>query len=95
MIVALAWRVFMKIALVNPVARRSQGYHSNGTFIPPLGLQVLARLVGEEHQVEIIDEAFGTDQCEAMLTPERYDLVGMTAYTSGATRAYELAALCR
>ena len=85
----------MKIALVNPVARRSQGYHSNGTFIPPLGLQVLARLVGDDHQVEIIDEAFGTDQCEAMLTPERYDLVGMTAYTSGATRAYELAALCR
>jgi radical SAM superfamily enzyme YgiQ (UPF0313 family) len=85
----------MRIALINPIARRSQGYHSTGKFIPPLGLQVLARLVGEDHQVEIIDEAFGTDQTADLLTPERYDLVGMTAYTSGATRAYELANICR
>lgn len=85
----------MRIALVNPVARRSEGYHTIGTRIPQLGLQVLARLVPSEHQVEIIDEIFGLEQTHQMLTPDRYDLVGMTAYTSGATRAYELAELCR
>jgi radical SAM superfamily enzyme YgiQ (UPF0313 family) len=30
-----------------------------------------------------------------MLTADRYDLVGITGYTSGATRAYEIATRCR
>lgn len=85
----------MRIALVNPIARRCQGYHTIGTKIPQLGLQVLARLVPQEHEVDIIDEVFGTDRTADLLTPDRYDLVGMTSYTSGATRAYELAQLCR
>ncbi|NLX58177.1 MAG: B12-binding domain-containing radical SAM protein [Phycisphaerae bacterium] len=85
----------MRIVLVNPVARDCEGYHTIGTRIPQLGLQVLARLVPEPHTVEIIDEIFGLDATERLLTPQRYDLVGMTGYTSGATRAYELAALCR
>jgi len=85
----------MRIALVNPVARRVQGYHTIGRYIPQLGLQVLAKLTPKEHSVEIIDEIFGHDQTDALLTPQRYDLVGVTAYTSGATRAYEIAALCR
>ncbi|MCP4376994.1 MAG: B12-binding domain-containing radical SAM protein [bacterium] len=85
----------MRIALVNPIARRCQGYHTTGKFIPPLGLQVLARLTPEPHQVDIIDDGFDTDKTADLLTPERYDLVGMTSYTSGATRAYELAGICR
>jgi radical SAM superfamily enzyme YgiQ (UPF0313 family) len=85
----------MRIALVNPVARRAQGYHTIGRYIPQLGLQVLAKLTPKEHTVEIIDEIFGAQQTDAMLRPDRYDLVGITAYTSGATRAYELAAMCR
>jgi len=85
----------MRIALVNPIARECEGYHTIGTRIPQLGLQVLARLVPSEHTVEIIDEIFGLDKTEGLLTPERYDLVGMTGYSSGATRAYELAAICR
>ncbi|MDY6913796.1 MAG: radical SAM protein [Planctomycetota bacterium] len=85
----------MRIALVNPIARQCEGYHTIGTHIPQLGLQVLARLVPGEHEVDIIDEIFGLDRTESLLTPDRYDLVGMTAYTSGATRAYELAKLCR
>jgi radical SAM superfamily enzyme YgiQ (UPF0313 family) len=60
-----------------------------------LGLQVLARLAPPEHQVEIIDEIFGYDTTEEYIQAGRYDLVGLTAYTSGATRAYEIAALCR
>ncbi len=85
----------MRIALVSPVARNCEGYHTTGSRIPQLGLQVLARLVPKAHEVEIIDEVFGTQQTEHLLTTRGYDLVGMTAYTSGATRAYELAQTCR
>jgi radical SAM superfamily enzyme YgiQ (UPF0313 family) len=85
----------MRVALINPVARRTEGYHTIGTAIPHLGLQVLARLVPKDHRVEIIDEIFGHDRTEELLTPQRYDLVAVTAFSSGATRAYELAALCR
>ena len=85
----------MRIALVNPITRRSQGYHTTGSYIPQLGLQVLARLVPDEHEVEIIDEIFGTQETDRLLTVNRYDLVGVTGYTSGATRAYEIASTCR
>lgn len=85
----------MRIALVNPVTRRTQGYHTIGSYIPQLGLQVLAELVPSGHTVDIYDEVFGPDATNRDLTPERYDLVGVTSYTSGATRAYEVAAMCR
>ncbi len=85
----------MRIALVNPVARRCEGYHTIGTRIPQLGLQVLARLVPDGHDVDIIDEIFGSESTMDRLTSGMYDLVGLTAYTSGATRAYEIAAACR
>lgn len=85
----------VRIALVNPITRRSQGYHTVGSYIPQLGLQVLADLVPEGHSVDLIDEVFGPDATESLLTRDRYDLVGLTGYTSGATRAYEIAAMCR
>ena len=85
----------LRIALVNPITRRSQGYHTIGTYIPQLGLQVLAELVPDGHQVDILDEVFGPRATDTLLTPERYDFVGLTAYSSGATRAYEIAAACR
>ena len=85
----------MRIALVNPVTRRTQGYHTIGTYIPQLGLQVLAELVPDGHEIDIIDEVFGPQATDTLLTRDRYDLVGLTAYTSGATRAYEIAAACR
>jgi radical SAM superfamily enzyme YgiQ (UPF0313 family) len=85
----------MRIALINPVARRTQGYHTIGGRIPQLGLQVLARLVPPPHKVEIIDEIFGNDHTDEAIRSGRYDLVGLTSYTSGATRAYEIALLCR
>ena len=85
----------MRIVLVNPVARRDEGYHTIGSFIPQLGLQVLARRVPRGHRVEIIDEVFGTDFTERYLRRERVDLVGITSYTSSAPRAYEIAAACR
>ncbi len=85
----------MRIALVNPVARRCQGYHTIGSKIPQLGLQVLARLCPEPHTVEIIDEIFGFDVSDREIRRGRFDLVGVTSYSSGATRAYEIADQCR
>ena len=85
----------MRIGLINPMARRCQGYHTIGSKIPQLGLQVLAELAGPEHQVDIIDEIFGFDFTERNVRRGKYDLVGITSYSSGATRAYEIAAQCR
>src|SRR5512138_3042518 len=85
----------MRIALINPVARRCVGYHTMGGKIPQLGLQVLAQLTPEPHTVEIIDEIFGFEATEREVRRGRFDLVGITSYSSGATRAYEIAAQCR
>ena len=85
----------MRIALVNPITRRSQGYHTIGSIIPQLGLQVLAGRVPEGHSVDLIDEVFGPEYTDTKLTRDRYDLVGITSYSSGATRAYEIAETCR
>ncbi len=85
----------MRIALVNPISRRTQGYHTVGSFIPQLGLQVLAELTPRGHQVEIVDEVFGSTYTDTQLTTAGYDLVAITSYTSGATRAYEIASACR
>lgn len=85
----------IRIALVNPVASKSAGYHSIAVKIPQVGLQVLARLTPENHKIDIIDECFGVEGIEDYLSPERYDLVGITGYTSSAARAYHLAGVCR
>lgn len=85
----------MRIALVNPVARRCQGYHTIGSKLPQLGLQVLCQATPDDHSVDIIDEIFGADMTEQSLTRENYDLVGITTYSSGASRAYEIADHCR
>lgn len=85
----------MRIVLINPVARRCVGYHTMGGKIPQLGLQVLAELTPEPHTVELIDEIFGFEATEREVRQGRFDLVAITGYTSGATRAYEIAAQCR
>ena len=85
----------MRIALVNPITRRAEGYHTIGSRIPQLGLQVLAKLTPREHEVELIDEIFGHDMTESRIERGCYDLVGLTGYTSSAPRAYEIAACCR
>lgn len=85
----------MRIALINPIARRTQGYHTVGCQIPQLGLQVLAQLTPREHHVDLIDEVFGHEATDQVIRRGNYDLVGVTSYTSGATRAYEIAAQSR
>ena len=85
----------MRIVLINPITRRTEGYHTIGSRIPQLGLQVLAELTPPGHHVEIIDEIFGNESTEARIEAGHYDLVGLTGYTSGATRSYEIADCCR
>jgi len=95
--VCMGWKVVtgMRIVLINPVARRTQGYHTIGSHIAHLGLQVLARRTPPEHTVELVDEIFGAQDTPRLIRSGRFDLVAVTAYTSGAPRAYEIASLCR
>jgi hypothetical protein len=58
----------------------------------PLGLLILVRLTPPDWEVEVIDENLGPVDIQTLPRP---DLVGITAFTSQATRAYELAALFR
>jgi len=51
-----------------------------------LGLLTVAALTPSEHEIKIIDENF-----DPIPWDNRYDLVGITANTSQATRAYEIA----
>ncbi len=85
----------MRVLLVNPADPRIQGYHTIGSKIPHLGLQVLARQTPAEHTVEIVDEIFGQDKTEPTIRSGRYDLVGVTAFTCSVVRAYEIAGICR
>ena len=85
----------MRVLLINPADPRIQGYHTIGSKIPHLGLQVLAERTPRHHQVEILDETLGQDQTEAAIRSGRYNLVGVTSYTCTVTRAYEIAGLCR
>jgi radical SAM superfamily enzyme YgiQ (UPF0313 family) len=54
----------------------------------PLSLMVLAGLTGPEWEITMVDENLGVPNYRAMPRP---DLVGITAFTSQANRAYELA----
>ena len=54
----------------------------------PLGLLVLAGMTPPEWEITVIDENLGVHDYAAMPRP---DLVGITAFTSQACRAYELA----
>ncbi len=77
------------------MTRAGQGYHTIGSKIPHLGLQVLAECTPKEHQVDIYDEIFGKENILEALVEGKYDLVGVTGMTSGAARAYEIAKFCR
>jgi len=55
----------------------------------PLGLMVLAGMTPPEWEITIVDENLGVPDYRAMPRP---DLVGITAFTSQANRAYEAAA---
>ena len=85
----------MRLCLINPsnplatVVRVNQNRWNRFRVWKPLNLMVLAGLTPPEWEISIVDENLGTPDYAALPRP---DLVGITAFTSQANRAYELAA---
>jgi radical SAM superfamily enzyme YgiQ (UPF0313 family) len=73
------------VSLANVKASRWNRYR----VWKPLGLLVLAGLTPREWEISILDENLGAWDYAAMPRP---DLVGITAFTSQANRAYQVAA---
>ena len=85
----------LRLLLINPsnplvsMAKTSGSRWNRYRVWKPLSLMVLAGLAPEEWSVQIVDENLGFPEYEAFPDP---DLVGVTAFTSQANRAYEVAA---
>lgn len=79
-----------KIILINPVNSCRTGLTVNSSSkFPPLGLGIIAALTPDDYDMILIDEN---------MEPFHYedgDIVGITAFTSAANRAYEIAAIYR
>lgn len=87
----------MRLILVNPSNPyvslvNARGNRWNRFRVWPLGLLVLAGLTPSEWEVTIVDENLAIRNYDSMPAP---DLVGITAFTSQAPRAYEVAARFR
>ncbi len=82
----------MRLCLINPrnplVSVIKKSRWRKYRVWKPLGLLAVAGLTPPEWEISIIDENLGVPDYEAM---PRADLVGITAFTSQANRAYELA----
>ncbi|MFH1550455.1 MAG: radical SAM protein, partial [Planctomycetota bacterium] len=82
----------MRLYLINPrnplVALTKKSRWSKYRVWKPLGLLTVAGLTPPEWEVTIIDENINVPDYEVLPRP---DLVGITAFTSQANRAYELA----
>ena len=85
----------MLLYLVNPsnplisIALNRGSYWNRFRLWKPLGLLVLAGLTPPDWEIVILDENLAGVDYDAMPRP---DLVGITAFTSQAPRAYEIAA---
>jgi radical SAM superfamily enzyme YgiQ (UPF0313 family) len=88
----------MRLYLINPsnplvsIVNIKESRWNRYRVWKPLSLMVLAGLTPPEWEISIIDENLGKPDYTAMPLP---DLVGITAFTSQANRAYEVAALFR
>jgi len=79
-----------KLLLVNPVNPARTGLTVNeSSRFPPLGLGIVAALTPEHWDVALVDENW------APFAYQDADLVGITAFTASANRAYEIAAVYR
>ncbi len=84
----------MRLYLINPSnplvssVRIKESRWNSYRVWKPLSLMVLAALTPPDWEVSIVDENLGAPHYSAMPRP---DLVGITAFTSQANRAYELA----
>jgi radical SAM superfamily enzyme YgiQ (UPF0313 family) len=84
-----------KLLLINPINpvsifsfNKLKGSKNNGfVFVPPIGLGYIAALTPEKWEVKLIDEYI------APFNYEEADIVGITATTGQAPRAYEIAML--
>src|SRR5512139_1469568 len=85
----------MRLYLINPsnplvsMTRIKESRWNRYRVWKPLSLMVLAGLTPPEWEISIVDENLGVPDYGSVPLP---DLVGITAFTSQATRAYELAA---
>lgn len=85
----------MRLCLVNPynplvsLANIKESRWNRYRVWKPLGLLVLAALTPEDWEITVVDENLGQRDYGTMPRP---DLVGITAFTSQASRAYEVAA---
>lgn len=77
-----------KLLLIQPVMKAYRERKDIAFPTEPLALEILAGLTPKEWEIRIIDEKIEAFQPE---NPEEADLVGVTAYTSTAPRAYEIA----
>lgn len=80
----------MKVLLVSPRSGPPGKHKLQKALLPPLGLLTVAGLTPPEVEVKLVDEAV-----EEVKVTGDWDLVGITATTAQAPRAYELAAAFR
>ena len=79
-----------KLVLINPVNPARTGLTVNkSSRFPPIGLGIVAALTPAAWEVELVDENWEP------FAYRQADLVGITAFTASARRAYEIAALYR
>jgi len=79
-----------KLVLINPVNPARTGLTVNkSSRFPPIGLGTVAALTPASWDVKLVDENWEPFAYQAA------DLVGITAFTASANRAYEIAALYR
>jgi radical SAM superfamily enzyme YgiQ (UPF0313 family) len=85
----------MRLCLINPsnplvnIVNVKESRWNRYRVWKPLSLMVLAGLTPPEWELSIVDENLGAPDYPSMPRP---DLVGLTAFTSQANRAYEVAA---
>jgi len=79
-----------KLVLINPVNPARTGLTVNkGSRFPPISLGIVAALTPASWEVELVDENWESFKYR------QADLVGITAFTASARRAYEIAAMYR
>ena len=79
-----------KLLLINPVNPHQSGLTVNkSSMFPPLGLGIIAALSPDDFEVQLIDENIEPFHFETA------DLVGITAFTSSANWAYQIAEIYR
>ncbi|MBN2237861.1 MAG: B12-binding domain-containing radical SAM protein, partial [Bacteroidales bacterium] len=77
-----------KLILINPVNPNRNGLTDNkSSRFPPIGLGIVAALTPQSWDVQLIDENW------IPFSYEEADLVGITAFTASANRAYEIASI--